>query len=100
MTRQLLVLIVGTLALVPYAMKAQEPTPKKAAQPKSNQVYVKIIMPTDPADRDKDRPVVESWIAEGSQETRAGQVHRRDRVGASGSFPLWRNGRVGWGTGR
>ena len=64
MTRQLLVLIVGTLALVPYAMKAQEPTPKKAAQPKSNQVYVKIIMPTDPADRDKDRPVVESWIAE------------------------------------
>lgn len=64
MTRQLLVLIVGTLALVPYAIKAQEPTPKKAAQPKSNQVYVKIIMPTDPADRDKDRPVVESWIAE------------------------------------
>ena len=64
MTRQLLVLIVGTLALVPCAMKAQEPTPKKAAQPKSNQVYVKIIMPTDPADRDKDRPVVESWIAE------------------------------------
>lgn len=35
-----------------------------AAQPKSNQVYVKIIMPTDPADRDQDRPVVESWIAE------------------------------------
>ena len=45
-------------------MKAEEPTPKKAAKPKSNQVYVKIIMPTDPADRDKDRPVVESWIAE------------------------------------
>lgn len=64
MTRQLLVLIVGTLAMVPYAMKAQEPTPKNAAQPSSNQVYVKIIMPTDPADRDKDRPVVESWIAE------------------------------------
>ncbi len=64
MTRQLLVLIVSTLILVPYAVKAQEPTPKKAAQPKSNQVYVKIIMPTDPADRDKDRPVVESWIAE------------------------------------
>lgn len=64
MTRQLLVLIVSTLILVPYAMKAEEPTPKKAAPPESNQVYVKIIMPTDPADRDQDRPVVESWIAE------------------------------------
>ena len=64
MTRQLLALIVSTLTLVSYAVKAQEPTSKKAAQPKSNQVYVKIIMPTDPADRDKDRPVVESWIAE------------------------------------
>jgi len=64
MTRQLLVLIVSTLILIPYAMKAEEPTPKKAAQPKFNQVYAKIIMPTDPADRDKDRPVVESWIAE------------------------------------
>ena len=64
MTRQLLAIIVSTLTLVPYAVKAQEPTPKKAAQPKFNQVYAKIIMPTDPADRDKDRPVVESWIAE------------------------------------
>ena len=27
-------------------------------------MYVKIIMPIDPADRDKDRPVVETWIAE------------------------------------
>jgi hypothetical protein len=27
-------------------------------------VYVKIILPIDPATRDKDRPVVESWIAE------------------------------------
>jgi len=62
--RQLLTLIVSTLTLVPYAVKAEEPTPKKAAQPESNQVYVKIIMPTDPADRDQDRPVVESWIAE------------------------------------
>jgi hypothetical protein len=59
-----MVLIVSTLILVPYAVKAQEPTPEKAAQPRSNQVYVKIIMPTDPADGDKDRPVVESWIAE------------------------------------
>ena len=64
MTRQLLALIVSTLTLVPYAVKAQEPTPEEAAQPESNPVYVKIIMPTDPADRDKDRPVVESWIAE------------------------------------
>ena len=46
MTRQLVVLIVSTLILVPYAAKAEEPTPKKAAQPKFNQVYVKIIMPT------------------------------------------------------
>ena len=60
-TRQLLALIVSTLTLVPCAVKAQEPTPKKAAQPKSNQVYVKIILTTDMAD--KDRPVVESWIA-------------------------------------
>lgn len=64
MTRQLLALIVCTLTLIPYSMKAEEPTPEKAAPPKSNQVYVKIIMPTDPADRDQDRPVVESWIAE------------------------------------
>ena len=64
MTRQLLALIVCTLTLVPYAVKAQEPTLKKGDLPKSNPVYVKIIMPTDPADRGKDRPVVESWIAE------------------------------------
>jgi hypothetical protein len=64
MTQQCLVLIVCTLTLVPYAVEAQEPAPKKAAQPKFNQVYVKLIMPTDPADGDKDRPVVESWIAE------------------------------------
>ena len=64
MTRQLLVLIVSALTLVPYAMKAEEPTPKKASQPQFNQVYVKIIMPTAPADRDQDHPVVESWIAD------------------------------------
>jgi hypothetical protein len=50
--------------MVPYAVEAQKPMPKKGALPKSNQVYVKIILPTDPATRDKDRPVVESWIAE------------------------------------
>lgn len=64
MTRRLLALIVCTLILVPHAMKAEEPTPKKAAQPKSNQVYVKIILPSDLAAHDKERPVVESWIAE------------------------------------
>ena len=63
-TRQLLASIVSTLTLVPYAVFAQEPAPRKADKPKHNQVYVKIIMPTDRADRDKDRPVVESWIAE------------------------------------
>jgi hypothetical protein len=55
--------VVSAVAVVPYAVKAQ-PTPKKGALPQSNQVYVKIILPTDPATRDADRPVVESWIAE------------------------------------
>jgi hypothetical protein len=66
MTRLFLasIAIVSALAVVPYAVKAQKPTPKKGALPKSNQVYVKIILPIDPATRDKDRPVVESWIAE------------------------------------
>lgn len=64
MTRQLLVLIFSTLILIPCAVKAQEPAPKKAAQPDLNQVYVKIIMPTASAERDEDRPIVESWIAE------------------------------------
>ena len=66
MTRLFLasIAVVSALAVVPYAVKAQKATPKKGALPKSNQVYVKIILPTDPATRDKDRPVVESWIAE------------------------------------
>lgn len=66
MTRQFLTLIACTLTLVLilYSMKSQEPTPEKAAQPKHNQVYVKLIMPTDQVDRDQDRPVVEPWIAE------------------------------------
>lgn len=63
MTRQLLALIVSLITLVPFAGKAQEPTPQKTAQPQFNQVYVKIIMPGDLAIRDVDRPVVESWIA-------------------------------------
>lgn len=64
MTRQLMALIVGTLTLVPYTVNASEPTPKTAAQPEFNQVHVKIIMPTEPADHHMNRPVVESWIAE------------------------------------
>ena len=51
------------LAVVPYAVNAQKMTPKMRVLPKSNQVYVKIILPIDPVTRDKDRPVVESWIA-------------------------------------
>ncbi len=62
MTRILLALTVSILALVPSALKAQEPTVKQSAQPRSNQVFVKIIMPTDPVARDQDRLVVESWI--------------------------------------
>ncbi len=56
--------VVSVLAVIPYAVSAQKEAPQTVAATKSNQVYVKIIMPTDPADRDKDRPVVESWIAE------------------------------------
>ena len=66
MTRLFLtsIAVVSALAVAPYAVRAQKPTPKKGALPKSNQVYVKVILPTDAATRDKDRPVVESWIAE------------------------------------
>jgi hypothetical protein len=66
MTRLFLasIAVVSALAVIPCASEAQKAPPEKAALPKSNQVYVKIIWPTDPATRDKDRPVVESWIAE------------------------------------
>jgi hypothetical protein len=66
MTRLFLasIAVVSALAVVPYAVKAQKPTPEDGALPKSNQVYVKIIWPTAPATRDKDRPIVESWIVE------------------------------------
>lgn len=63
MNRRLLALIVSTLILIPYAAEAQERAREKAARQEFNQVYVKIIMPTDPADADEDPPVVESWIA-------------------------------------
>jgi hypothetical protein len=66
MTRLFLasIAVVSAFAVVPSAGEAQKPTPKKGALPKSNRVYVKIIWPSDAAARDKDRPVVESWIAE------------------------------------
>jgi uncharacterized protein (TIGR03067 family) len=61
MTRLFLasIAVLSALAVVPGAGEAQ-----KGALPKSNQVYVKIILPIDPATRGKDQPVVESWIAE------------------------------------
>lgn len=64
MNGRLLVMFMGTLTLANIAVRAEEPTPEKAAQSECNQVYVKIIMPVDPADDQTDRPVVESWIAE------------------------------------
>jgi hypothetical protein len=63
MTRLFLASVVSVLTVVPCVVEAQQP-PKKGVVAKSNQVYVKIIWPTDPAARDADRPVVESWIAE------------------------------------
>jgi len=67
MTRLFLASIVGVIvfAVGPHAVNAQKPAPKKGDAPKSNQVYVKIILPIEPAaKRDAGRPVVESWIAE------------------------------------
>lgn len=66
MTRPILasIAVVSALAMVPRAVKAQKLTPEDGALPNSNQVYVKIIWPTAPAVRDKDGPIVESWIVE------------------------------------
>jgi len=66
MTRLFLasIAVVSTLVVVAYAQESQKPSPQNGALPKSNQVYVKIIWPTEPANRGKDRPIVESWIAE------------------------------------
>ena len=52
MTRFFLALIavVSVLAVVPYAGEAQKATPKKDALPKSNQVYVKIILAHRPGE--------------------------------------------------
>ena len=66
MTRLLLasIAVVSALAVVHDAVEAQNPMPTKGGLPISNQVYVKIIWPSDRATRDTDRPFVESWIAE------------------------------------
>lgn len=66
MTRVFLAFLaaISALAVVPCTVGAQKTTPKKVPLPISNQVYVKIVLPTDPVARDKDRPLVESWIAE------------------------------------
>lgn len=56
------------LSAVPGAIRAQQLPAKVVEVPRSNQVYVKIILPTDPPPlqlpRDAYRPVVESWIAD------------------------------------
>lgn len=62
MTHQLLVF--STLILIPFTSGAEEPTQNKAVKPSPNPVYVKIIMPKAWNDLNKDRPVIESWIAE------------------------------------
>jgi len=75
--------VVSVLSVAPYAVDAQNPTPKKGALPRSNQVFVKIILPSDPATRDKERPVVEFWIAE--------QLNKRGQskfTAATGWVPL------------
>lgn len=66
MTRPLLasITVICMLTVAPYAGEAQKPTATNGALPKFNQVYVKIILPIDPTRRDKDRLVVETWIAE------------------------------------
>jgi hypothetical protein len=102
MTRLFLasIAVVGALAVVPDAAEAQKPTPKKDALPKSNQVYVKLILPIDPAARDKDRSAVESWITE--------QIKKRGQstfTAATGwvplvekrfeSTPVWGGGNLG-----
>jgi hypothetical protein len=56
------IILVSLLAMVHHIVEAQ--APKEDTLPKSNRVYVKIIWPSDPATRDKDQPIVESWIAE------------------------------------
>lgn len=55
--------IVSALTVVPFAVNAQVPIAGKGTPPRCNQVYVKIILPTDPVKGKTNQPVVESWIA-------------------------------------
>lgn len=63
MTHHLFIFVAVALSVIPCAATAQEPS-SHTAQAALNRVYVKIIMPTDAANRGKDRPIVESWIGE------------------------------------
>ena len=65
MTRLFLasIAVVSALAVVPCAGEAPKPTPTKGALPKSNQVYVKIILPTDPATRKNAGDTIEEQTA-------------------------------------
>ena len=85
MTRLFLasIVVASALAVAPYALNAQKPTPKKGDLPKSNQVFLKIILPTDLATRDKDRPIVESWISEQLK-----QLGQSKSTAATGWVPL------------
>jgi len=56
--------VVSALTVVPFAVNAQVPIANKGNLPHFNQVYVKIILPTDPVKGKTNQPVVESWIAE------------------------------------
>ncbi len=56
--------IASALAVVPFVVNAEAPVANKETPPHYNQVYVKIILPADPASGKTNRPVVESWIAE------------------------------------
>ena len=63
MTRNLLALS-SAFVLVSSVLHAMEPVSSRDAKAGLNQIYIKVIMPGDAPDRDKERPVVESWIAE------------------------------------
>lgn len=72
-----------TMSVVPGSTGAQPTAPNQAELATSNQVYVKIILPVDPPPlqlpRDKDRPVVESWIGD--------QLQKRGRHRFSAATP-------------
>ena len=68
MARFLLAVTVWSYVITPIALSADGPENRTSAPPapaNSAPVYVKIIWPVDPATPviEKDRPVIESWIA-------------------------------------